>query len=672
MPLLAAGAAPPFLAQLTALLGASVAIAYLCYRLRLVPIVGFLVAGVVIGPNALGLVSDGALVSQMAEVGVMLLLFTIGVEFNLERLVRLRRAILVGGGVQTLGTLALAALAVAAWGLPVRQALFAGALVALSSTAIVLSLLGERGETDTPTGQLALAILLFQDFAAIAFVLLVPLLAPGASGAPLDALLGLGRALVVVAVVVVAARRLVPPLLERVARTQRPELFLLAVVAVCLAAAYGVAAAGVSMALGAFVAGIVVSESPYSEQALADVLPFRTVFNAIFFVSVGMLLDVRILLEEPLVIAALVAGVVALKVLVTGAAVRALGYPLRIAAATGLALAQIGEFAFVLEAAGASAGLYPDGAETARQVFLAVSVLLMALTPAFVALAPRLGDVLAKTPLGRADDRPLDEDARPTLRQHAIVVGHGPTGQRLVRALDGVKLPYVVIEMNPESAARHRAAGRNVVFGDATRAHLLEAAGVEHARLLVVTVNDPAAAARITALAHEMNPALDLIVRARYLDEIDVLRRAGADIVVPEELEVSARIVSHVLGAFLVPPALVDEQIAALRGEDYHVLRGSVQEAHLMVLQALDEVGMHTRAVLVQPGSEADGQTLQALALRPKYRLSVIAIRRGAETVGSPPADFVLQGGDRLILIGRFDDFAPIAPLLRAPRGEAL
>lgn len=667
MPVLAVGAVPPFLGQLTVLIGASVAIAYLSYRLRLVPIVGFLVAGVLIGPHALGLVSDGALVSQMAEVGVMLLLFTIGVEFNLDRLARLKRAILVGGGLQTLGTLALAAAVFAALGVAWREALFSGALVALSSTAIVLSILADRSETDTPTGQLALAILLFQDFAAIAFVLLVPLLGEG-GGSLGGALWGLGRALVVVAVVVVAARKVVPPLLERVARTQRPELFLLAVVAVCLVAAFGMAAAGVSMALGAFVAGIVVSESPYSEQALADVMPFQTVFNAVFFVSVGMLLDVRILAERPLLIAAVVMSVLMLKTLVTGAAVRSLGYPVRIATASGLALAQIGEFAFVLEHAGGAVGLSPGGLEDGRQVFLAVSVLLMAFTPAFVAAGPRLGDRLGQTFLGRRDDAPAETGAAPELRQHAIVVGYGPTGQRLVRALEAVDLPYVIVELNPESAAQHRAEGRHVVYGDATRALILEHAGVERARLLVVTVNDPPAAARITALAHELNPALDLVVRARYLDEIDVLRKAGADIVVPEELEVSARVVSHVLAAFLVPPAVVEEQIMALRGDDYHVLRGSIQEAHLMVLQALDEVGMHTRAVLVQPGSPADGQTLQELALRPTYRLTVVAVRRGHDTVGSPPADFALAGGDRLILIGRFDDFAPVAPLLKAPR----
>ena len=669
MPVLAVGAVPPFLGQLTVLIGASVVIAYLSYRLRLVPIVGFLVAGVVIGPHALGLVSDGELVSQMAEVGVMLLLFTIGVEFNLDRLARLKRAILVGGSIQTLGTLALAAAVFVALGVAWREALFSGALVALSSTAIVLSILADRSETDTPTGQLVLAILLFQDFAAIAFVLLVPLLGDG-GGSVGTALWGLGRAVVVVAIVVVAARKLVPPLLERVARTQRPELFLLAVVAVCLVAAFGMAAAGVSMALGAFVAGIVVSESPYSEQALADVMPFQTVFNAVFFVSVGMLLDVRILAERPLLIAAVVVSVLVLKAIVTGAAVRSLGYPVRIAAASGLALAQIGEFAFVLEQAGGDVGLSPGGLEDGRQVFLAVSVLLMAFTPGFVAAGPRLGERLGRTFLGRRDDAPAETGAAPELRQHAIVVGYGPTGQRLVRALEAVEVPYVIVERNPESATKHRAEGRPVVYGDATRALILEHAGVERARLLVVTVNDPPAAARITALAHELNPALDLVVRARYLDEIEVLRKAGADIVVPEELEVSARVVSHVLAAFLVPPAVVEEQIMALRGDDYHVLRGSIQEAHLMVLQALDEVGMHTRAVMIQPGSPADGQTLQELALRPKYRLTVVAVRRGHDTVGSPPADFTLHGGDRLILIGRFDDFAPVAPLLKAPRSE--
>ncbi|MEL7361516.1 MAG: cation:proton antiporter [Bacteroidota bacterium] len=669
----------PFLNEIVALFAVSVGMAYLCYKLRLVPIAGFLLAGVVIGPNALGLVYEQELVDVLAEIGVILLLFTIGVEFSLEKLSRIGRAIFIGGGTQVFVTIGLVTGILALAGIGWQAGVYTGCLVALSSTAIVLALLAERAETDTPAGKLSLAVLIFQDLAIVAMVLLVPMLA-GTGGGPLDLLIVLGKAAALILAVIVLARRVVPWVLEKVVRTRRPELFLLTIVAICFGTAAVSAMADVSLALGAFLAGLIVSESEYSEQALSEILPLRTVFNAVFFVSVGMLLDLRFVLGNPLLVLGVAAAVVVLKFVITTGAILVLGYPIRIAAATGLALAQIGEFSFVLERAGRAAGITPAGlGDAGAQTFIAVTVLLMIATPFQVQAAPGFGTFVARTPLRKLGDGPGPDAVKPAgedgahgadlhaMEDHVVVVGYGPAGQRLVQVMQDVGIPFVVIELNPESTARLRKEGVPVIYGDASRAFLLEHAGIARAKLGVILINDPTAVPRILQQMRYLNPTLQLIARTRFLRTVEPLQKAGADIVVPEEMETTVRVFSHVLGAYLVPPAEIDRLVREIRQEDYRILRGSIQEAHLMVLQGLDEEGLHTRAVALRNGAPAAGQTLADLDLRRRHEITVIAVRRGGRTLASPAGDFQVEAGDRLVLIGSAEHFAEAATLFRAP-----
>ncbi|MEO1629697.1 MAG: cation:proton antiporter [Bacteroidota bacterium] len=669
----------PFLNEIVALFAVSVGMAYLCYKLRLVPIAGFLLAGVLIGPNALGLVYEQELVDVLAEIGVILLLFTIGVEFSLEKLSRIGRAIFIGGGTQVFVTIGLVTGILALAGIGWQAGVYTGCLVALSSTAIVLALLAERAETDTPAGKLSLAVLIFQDLAIVAMVLLVPMLA-GTGGGPLDLLIVLGKAAALILAVIVLARRVVPWVLEKVVRTRRPELFLLTIVAICFGTAAVSAMADVSLALGAFLAGLIVSESEYSEQALSEILPLRTVFNAVFFVSVGMLLDLRFVLGNPLLVLGVAAAVVVLKFVITTGAILVLGYPIRIAAATGLALAQIGEFSFVLERAGRAAGITPAGlGDAGAQTFIAVTVLLMIATPFQVQAAPRFGTFMARTPLRKLGDGPGPDAVKPAsedgahgvdvhaMEDHVVVVGYGPAGQRLVQVMQDVGIPFVVIELNPESTARLRKEGVPVIYGDASRAFLLEHAGIARAKLGVILINDPTAVPRILQQMRYLNPTLQLIARTRFLRTVEPLQKAGADIVVPEEMETTVRVFSHVLGAYLVPPAEIDRLVREIRQEDYRILRGSIQEAHLMVLQGLDEEGLHTRAVALRNGAPAAGQTLAELDLRRCHEITVIAVRRGGRTLANPAGDFQVEAGDRLVLIGSAEHFAEAATLFRAP-----
>lgn len=654
----------PFLDEMVALLLAAVAIAYVCYRLRLVPIAGFLIAGVVIGPSALGLVSERELVDALAEVGVVLLLFTIGIEFSLEKLGRLRQAIFVGGGIQVgagIGVVtALVVMAGGSW----TVGIYTGCLVALSSTAIVLGLLNERAETETTVGRLALAMLIFQDLAIVLMVLAIPVLA-GEATEPADLAGVAGTAALLVGGVLVLARRLVPPLLAAVARTRRQELFLLTVVTICFGTAAVSAMAGVSLALGAFLAGLVVSESHYSELALSDILPLRVIFSAVFFVSVGMLLDLGFLVANlPLVLAA-AAGVVLIKTLTVGAGVVALGYPIRISAVAGVTLAQIGEFSFVLERAGRDAGLSPAGlGEIGGQVFLAATVLLMVLTPFAVQAAPRIDRLLAR------GARPVRDEAdanAPKLEDHVVLVGFGPAGRRVARVLGEAGIPFAVIDFNPAAVDELRREGGAAIFGDASRPHILESAGMERAKLMVVVIHDAGATRRIVQVGRHLNPTAQIVVRTRFLHEIESLQRIGADVVIPEEMETTVRIFAQVLGAYMVPSAEINRYVNELRAADYGILRGSIQEAHLMVLQGLDEEGLHTRAVAVRPGCPAAGKSLAELALRRDHELSVLSVRRGDRNLGNPAGDFVVQADDRLLLVGSAERFAGAAWLFRTP-----
>lgn len=416
-------------------------------------------------------------------------------------------------------------------------------------------------------------------------------------------------------------------------------------------------------------AGLVVSESPFSEQALSEILPLRTIFNAVFFVSVGMLLDLQYVLAYPLVLLGTAAGVILLKFLITSASILTLGYPVRIAAASGLALAQIGEFSFVLERAGRMAGITPAGmGEFGAQTFIAVSVLLMVLTPFMLNAGPRVGALLMKTPLRRlGQDSGSDKTAKSRgYEDHVIIVGYGPAGRHLEQVLHNTGIPYVIIEMNPASVKEMRRNDIPVIYGDASRPHILELSNIKKAKLCVIATNDPTSSPNIIQGARDQNPLLQIIVRTRFLSEVKRLEEKGADIVIPEEMETTVRIFSHVLGAYMVPQEEIIEHVSKLRKHDYKIMRGSVQEAHLMVLEGLDEEGLHTRAVVVREGAPIAGKTLKEVQLRNRYDLTVLTVRRNDQTIGNPDGDFTIQPGDRLVMVGVADRFVECADLFRS------
>ncbi|HSP97762.1 MAG TPA: cation:proton antiporter [Candidatus Dormibacteraeota bacterium] len=653
------------IAEAVALILSAAVIAYACFRVGLVPIVGFLVAGVVIGPHGIGLVRDQEMVDAAAEIGVMFLLFTIGIEFSLEKLGRIKRLIFGGGGLQVVSaSLAMLAL-LAAFGVDWRAGLFTGFLVALSSTAIVLKLLADRLETNSPHGQVALGLLIFQDLAVIVMVLLVPMLAGGGGSAGAIGW-ALGKAGAIIALVLIVARRIMPPVLEQVARTCSPELFLLSVIAICFGTAFLTNLAGVSLSLGAFLAGLVVSESRFSEHALGEILPLQILFSAAFFVSVGMLLDLGFLLTHlPLVLLAVVA-VLLVKVVTTAGSVRALGYPLPVVAASGLMLAQVGEFSFVLERAGRALGLSPAGlGADGSQVFIASTVLLMVATPLLTSLGVAFGRRVGHLEEVRAEKAAPETAAHAGLENHVVVAGYGEAARRLVRMLHGSHIPYVITTLNPAGANEAEADGLPVLRGDATKLHTLQLAGVERAKLLVIADDDPGTARRIAAVARTINPTMRILVRTPYVAEVEALAAVGVDRVIAEELESVVQLFTDVMRTYNIDGGEILENEENIRRAGYAALRSLGRPAGAVAECTLGPDCLDRRTVLVRDGAPAVGQTLADLDLERRFAIAIEALRRGANSFGEPDGSTVVVAGDELLLAGSADAFAQAAPLFR-------
>lgn len=637
-----------FLREAVTVLAASIAVLLVCSRLRVPSIVGFLLTGVLIGPSGLRLVRNPEQVELFAEVGVVFLLFSIGLEFSLERLKQIRRFFFLGGSLQgvltTAGIFLLALLA----GFPPFQALFFGFLVTLSSTAILLKLYADRHELDAPQGKALIGILLFQDFLIVPMIVLIPVL-----GGSVQASAGevAGRFLIslaVIGLVFLVARYLMPRLLDALVRTRIREVLVLGALTVCLSMAWLTESLQFSLALGAFIAGIIISESQYSHQIVAEVTPFRDVFNSFFFISVGMLLDLRFASASAGPVLAVAAAILGVKTLATGASVAFLGMPVRIVAIVALALAQIGEFSFVLLKVGQTHGLI-DGA--IYQTFIAASILTMMITPVLVALAPRIGTMLGER-MGGSSPAPPQEDGKAKLSRHVIIVGFGVNGRNLARVLKAAQIRYLIIELNTETIRPAAAQGEPMLFGDATRREILEHAGIAKAEVVVFAISDLEAVRRAIVLARALNPGIRIVVRTRLVGEIEDLRRRGADEVIAEEFETSIEIFTRVLEHYHVPRNIVRAETRALRGAGYQMMRSPsmTDQLHGSLFDIL--AAGTTDVFKLEADSPAVGMTIRETNLRRLTGASIIAVVRGEKPFPGPGADFRLEAGDALVLVG--------------------
>ncbi|HEY5593733.1 MAG TPA: cation:proton antiporter [Nitrospiria bacterium] len=564
-----------FVRDLVVIFGLSVAVVLVFHRLRLPSIVGFLIAGGLVGPYGLNLIDDLERVEVLAEVGVVLLLFTIGLEFSLARLARIRAFAIGGGALQVGLTIALTAfVGFFLFRTSVQSGVFWGFLAALSSTAIVLKILMERGELDSPHGRLALAILIFQDLIVVPMMMVLPLLSGNVREGSVDILLTLARSLAFIGAVLVASRWLVPRALALVVRARSRELFVITVLLICAGIAWLAEVNGLSLALGAFIAGLVISESEYSHQALADIMPFRDSFNSLFFVSIGMLLDVRLFVSAFPLVLLLAAAVLLMKGAVAAGVTLAMGYPVRVAILVGLSLPQVGEFSFVLAQAGQDIGLLT---QPGYQFFLVISILTMIAAPFLIQIGPRLSrrvESLGRLAGWRRRRRSVElSPSAPVLQGHVIIAGYGLNGRNLARVLREGNIPYVILDLHGEAVRRGRAHGEPLFFGDVTQSEVLRHVRIKDARVLVVAVSDPFAVRRAVRVARQANPHIHIVVRTRYVKEVDDLLRLGANEVVPEEFETSLEIFDLVLRQYDVPQRDIAKKQEEIRREGYALLR---------------------------------------------------------------------------------------------------
>ncbi|HQV75663.1 MAG: cation:proton antiporter [Flavobacteriales bacterium] len=650
----------PLFQELIVILALATGILLLFRRFKLPGILGFILTGMIAGPHGLGWVEEVEQVEAMAEVGVVLLLFVIGMEFSLKKLAALGRTVFVGGLLQATLTTAAVTGVLALFGMRVESAVFMGFLVTLSSTAIVLRVLQDKGKMDSTYGRVSTAILIFQDIIVVPMMLVTPLLAGQSNDIGADLLLLLGKMILLLAAVFVGGRYVVPRLLRAASKGKGNELFIITIVVICFAAAFATQALGLSLALGAFFAGLVISETDHAYHATGIVLPFHQLFMSFFFVSIGMLVDLHQFAAAPLTIIGLTIAVVLLKVFTTLIAVWVLKYPLRTALYSGLALFQLGEFSFILAIPGLQTGLL--SAEH-YQTFLSVSILSMGATPFVLEYADRIVRRIFLSFLpGRVGQR-LDRLMRvkrqqeksdgKMMKDHVVIVGFGLNGQNVANAAVNSGIRCVVIEEEPGLAEKAHALGMTVILGDATNTHLLEQAHVERARVVVVAISDPPQTLKIVANVRSISGTAHIIVRTRYVRDLQANFDAGANEVIPEEFETSIEIFHRVLRKYLVPEARIHDLVANIRSDHYGLLRGSVPKKSHVHDEHLTIPGLEIATLPVTLGrSKVVGRTIAESALREKYGITVLAIRRKERYITNVSGDAKIHTDDLLYLLG--------------------
>lgn len=648
-----------FVVEILVVLCAAVVGAWVFERLRLPAIAGLLLSGAAVGPGGLGLVENADRVRVLAEFGVALLLFEIGLEMPIDALARGWRRAVASGALQVSLTIAAVA-GLAVWlGVPVETAVVIGMLVSLSSTAVAMRVLAQRNEVDTPHGQLSVGILLFQDLCLVPFLLAIPILSGEVSRDPTTLAMTIGRDLLALGALLAVARLVLPWSLERVAKLRSPDLFSLFAFVLAVGSAVAAEAMGLTLAVGAFIAGLVVNASPYAHQIFAEMVPLRGVLLGIFFTSVGMLLDPWAALEVWDGVLLFVGSVVLIKTAIIVAVVAGVvRQGLRVGLLTGVGLAQTGEFSFVLAEAAAPSGLLD---ESLTQIFIAGSICTLIATPFLVQSAPGLAWKIAGL-RGRQPRDPEEAPAAEEINEHAIIVGYGLAGRTLARILQASNIPYRIVEQNPRLYHEAQAREEPVLFGDATRGSILERVAVNRAKLVSIAINDAAATRRCIAAIRDVAPDVHVIVRARYVRDLDGLFADGATEVVAEEFESTIDLFNKVLRAFEIPTQTIVQFSDAMRMERYEFMRESSEiPLDPWLAEVLQEISSEWIQVRWRSSRE---RSLVELEIRARTGANVLAVRRGDATTPNPPADFAIRAGDSLLVLASPPELRQLRELL--------
>ncbi len=621
----------PILQDILILLGFSVIIVFLLQRLKIPSIIGFLFTGIIIGPSVLSLVTADEQIEIISEIGIIMLLFVIGMELSIKQLASIKKTVFIGGGLQVLLSILIAASFYYLLGFAWEQAVFVGFLFSLSSTAIVLSVLQDRNEINTNYGKNTLAILIFQDIIVVPMMLFTPIIAGQSDNITQSILLLLLKTAVVIIITIISAKYVVPKLLYAVAKTRSKELFLLTTITICFAVAFLTSETGLSLALGAFLAGLIISESEFSHQATNIILPFKELFTSFFFISTGMLLDINFFLENFVIIILVVLALLLIKSSLIALCIRLLGYQMRTAILTGFALFQVGEFAFILSKVGIENNLL---SATTNQYFLAISIVSMMITPFVILYATRFTDSVLGNKLVRAlqknpqqHEKELETDDK-GLKNHLVIIGYGINGSNLAKAAYHSNIPFVVIEYNAETVKREKKNNIPIIYGDASHSHILEKVNVVHARTVVVAISDDKATKAVIGGIRSLSKSVQLIVRTRYIKQTNQLITLGADEVIPEEFETSVEIFSRVMHNFLIPEEDIHHFVEYIRADNYELLQNKKELPRTYKPKPAHPEFNITCVRVTRDSGKLIQKPLSQLNLRENYGVNILAIKR--------------------------------------------
>ncbi|MBN2410629.1 cation:proton antiporter [candidate division KSB1 bacterium] len=633
----------PFLVEFVILFGTALFVLAVCNRFHIPQTIGLLITGILSGPSGLHLIGDTHHVKIFAELGVVFLLFIIGLELSLQRLRKIGKIMLIGGSIQAFTTVTAVTLICFYSGLTFNRALFFGLITALSSTAIVLKIYQDQMEIETPHGRSVTGILLFQDFLIVPFLLIVPVLGGIQNGSVLQLLTRFGGGLVLILLLFLIGRFLLPHFLHFIVHTRIRELLVIGSLFACLGSAILTHSLGFSLALGAFLAGILISETDYHYQIQAEITPFRDVFNSIFFISIGMLVNLQFGFKNLIPIFVISLIVILLKTLLAYGAVASLLLPKRTCFISALSLAQIGEFSFVLISTGYAIKLISF---EYYQIAISVTVLTMLFTPILISIAPKL----VKDKKSKISDIKIQDKGR--LEGHIIIAGFGLTGQHISRVLTSANIQHIIVELNGRTVSRFRNKGVNIIFGDVAQKSLLEKCHIQSALTFIPVISDPFAVRQSIKLARQLNPDIYIITRSNRLDEIEELKNCGANQVIAQEFESSIEIVTHMLTKLNVPRNVIQIQSNLLRQDGYQMLREPVKQHEISdkILQVL--ASETTTTFLLFEQHAANGKTIKELGLRQNTGVTIISLIRKDKPFSNPSPDFRLQQGDILVLMG--------------------
>jgi CPA2 family monovalent cation:H+ antiporter-2 len=643
----------PMLTDFVLIVAISLPVLFLFRRLNLPPTAGFIMTGLLIGPYGLGWIKQIEHVEVAAEVGVVLLLFSIGLEVSLTRLLQTsKRFYLIAAG-QIVGTALCGSLAAIALGFGTGAAVVVGFVVAMSSSAIVLKGLADREELESPLGRLVVTICLTQDFAIVPMLLVIGFM--GDKQADLRAITQSIAAVGALGIALyLAARHVLPQVIRRLMVVNTPEVLLLFTILVMFGTAWLTSLVGLSLAIGAFAAGLILSETEYYPQIYAEVAPFRALFSSLFFVAVGMLLDLKFVATHPAPVLLFAVGILAAKTLIVLFMSTSAGISLRVSLQGGLYLAQIGEFSFLLIAAATQGGLVTEGL---FQYLIAATSLTLMVTPLIMQYAPRIAwSAHARFPWfmraeAQSEDAPKSSRPVPAV----LIVGYGVNGHNVARVLKESSIYYEILDSNPETVRRAREDGELIHYGEVARTEVLRQIEVEGFDSLVLAISDAGATRRAVSLIRGLNPRAHLVVRTRFVKEVEELERLGANVVVPEEFETSLRIFSELLHHYRIPPHIIQMQIEVVRGHSYGLLR---TRASGTVVESIQELLLRqlVEAVPIMEGSPAIGKELCDLKLTDPQGCLVISVLRDSLPLRPPFDHTTVQENDIIVLYGNHLD----------------